>query len=1031
MARYPQGVRSYIPQIQSYESDFTFLAKALQYKQGAYDKNYEALNKLYGKLYYADLSHEDNKAKQQQLIREIDFNLNRVANLDLSLDKNVQQAKQVFQPFYEDKNLLYDMAATSNVKSAIAGANSLKASTKEEEYNRWWQTGVDFLNYKLEEFKETPVDQLQATGLANQMYTPYVNLNKIALDYAKELGIEAENVSWSPDGRYRITTTNGQPLQQPLARLFESVFANDPRVQEVYKTQAYVNRKNAAYGNAANFGGDRNAAEMNYLKDKYNYLKSMNEQRQLQLESQSNVYASGIKRLQDKYNKTKDPLLLNSIKQLEANKEIVDVSLANAQSSFGLDKDRSTLSTSAGFVNPYGDIETLRRRVDSGMANVLMRDDLNEAAINYADTTRKIDIEKDEYKYLEIEQGYYDRRQQRKLIAEKDAANLKFLRDIQLKDIDKKLESGAYEIQYDERGMPSVVLSDDMYAKTEIQAEGSATSSEVNLLGFVETNAKAQANKAIASSRLVLKTVEGAIKNNIISSQEVRNILGTDVYTFEESLSADAILSGKYSPLEKESFARKMGELKQLLSSRHNQLSSTEQSILQEQFNLIEGFNLNNNAVTTAKIQMANAVSEAALQNGYYGAQFAFDEKGNRRSDAEIAASMLEQGYIFRDGELIKGAFIPTKDGTSFVVDSKLLNEPPVTYFSLPPLPAGGVAGINTLINTFIGVEGGGKLMDWVFGDNRTGMQKLNDAIDKYSRDPLVVGKINVPYASGTMSGGLASPLKTTFKLVPGQRATPGYQAMNEAYGDVIESGDYTNLSIPVTIGGNTKTAENAYFEMDASAKQDFKTRMGALTKAFVNDMKYSKNLDQMLGSTIEFNNMFAGDISRGSVVFKPSKEWLEAYAGKATKEGEAATAIGLITPAEGLEIIKNGVTWVGNIQEFENNVHANRLGDPYKNYVDQLPEGQSLIWTALDPNYKAEISKNNLGLDGYNIEYTIPFMNNETGQVSQVSTTDFVTITGDGFGLSPAIETFNKSIYDTYKPLYERELQIYNNRKK
>ena len=99
MARYPQGVRSYIAQIQPFQSDFTFLAAALKGKQNAYDRNYEALNKLYGKLYYADLSHEDNQKKQQELVKEIDFNLNRVAGLDLSLDKNVQQAKQVFQPF--------------------------------------------------------------------------------------------------------------------------------------------------------------------------------------------------------------------------------------------------------------------------------------------------------------------------------------------------------------------------------------------------------------------------------------------------------------------------------------------------------------------------------------------------------------------------------------------------------------------------------------------------------------------------------------------------------------------------------------------------------------------------------------------------------------------------------------------------------------------------------------------------------------------------------------------------------------------
>ena len=43
MARYPQGVRSYISQIQPFQSDFTFLASALKGKQNAYDRNYQAL----------------------------------------------------------------------------------------------------------------------------------------------------------------------------------------------------------------------------------------------------------------------------------------------------------------------------------------------------------------------------------------------------------------------------------------------------------------------------------------------------------------------------------------------------------------------------------------------------------------------------------------------------------------------------------------------------------------------------------------------------------------------------------------------------------------------------------------------------------------------------------------------------------------------------------------------------------------------------------------------------------------------------
>ena len=49
------------------------------------------------------------------MLTQIDFNLKRVAGLDLSLEQNVTQATQIFTPFYEDKFLMKDMAYTKTL----------------------------------------------------------------------------------------------------------------------------------------------------------------------------------------------------------------------------------------------------------------------------------------------------------------------------------------------------------------------------------------------------------------------------------------------------------------------------------------------------------------------------------------------------------------------------------------------------------------------------------------------------------------------------------------------------------------------------------------------------------------------------------------------------------------------------------------------------------------------------------------------------------------------------------------------------
>lgn len=1012
MARYPQGVRSYIAQIQPFQSDFTFLAAALKGKQNAYDRNYEALNKLYGKLYYADLSHEDNQKKQQELVKEIDFNLNRVAGLDLSLDKNVQQAKQVFQPFYQDKNLLYDMAATSNVKGSIAGAKSLQASTKEEEYNQYWQTGVDQLNYKLAEFKETPVDQLQSTGLASESYTPYVNVGKIAMDYAKELGIEMENVSWSPDGRYRITTTNGTPVQEPLARMFESVFGSDPRVQEVYKTQAYVDRKNYSYGNAANFGGDKDAAEMDYLKDKYEYLKRMNRGRQMQLENQSTVYANGLKTLEKKYAQTKDPAILASIEQFKYNKSIVDKSLQMSKASFSEPDDNSTLTTTGGFVNPYGDIATLRRRVDSGMANSLMGADLNEAAANYAKLTQKVDIEKDEYKYLEIEQGYYDRRQIRKIEADKIAATKKFNRDIALKDIEQKLDSGAYEVKYDPKtGTPSVVLSDAALAQTVIQDEGGVPKDgDYKAMEFIETTATKLAGDAIQSSKQALEIIQSSIKNGNLDAEKVKQSLGgQSIEDFAKALTTDALLNGSMSPGEQQSFAVNMGRLKGLVQDNYNLFSQQKLSALSQHFTQVEQFNINNESFAESRSKLANAITEAALSNGYWGAQYVFDSKGNRREKEQIEAEMLEDGYIIgKDGKPVK-AFERRPDGTQYYIGPSLSDMDLVMKGSGPILIPGlpGTPGF--------------KLLKKIFGDNRTYFERLEDQIDVLSTDKNVVGNVAIPFAGGSAYGSIGALTATRYEMFPGAKGTPGYQNALYAQKDIFA--DPLNIGNAVSIKGNGKIGFNDYDNLDPEDKRNRKKALATLTQQFFTDLRSSKN-EELRGSSIQFNNMFAGDLTKGSITIKPNMNWLKQYAAKSGDADEVAKAIGVVNFDDGNDIAVNGITWSMDIDEMNNPVTAKRLHDPIKNWVDVM--GRPYEWTAADPRFKVTIDKNDLS-DGYEINYEQPFLNKITGQYEIYKSTDNALITDDGFGLTPAIQQYNNTIYTTLKPNNARNLEEYN----
>lgn len=161
MATYLQGVTDYIPQFQPFQPDLNFYGNIMQTKQSQYDSNWKALNDMYGKYYYADLTRDSNIKNRDQYIKNAEFNLQRVSQLDLSLEQNANQALQVFKPFYEDKNLIKDMVWTKNYNSEMSRAEALKGSSDPERNKQYWSTGVAAMQFLKEEFKNASDEKHQ------------------------------------------------------------------------------------------------------------------------------------------------------------------------------------------------------------------------------------------------------------------------------------------------------------------------------------------------------------------------------------------------------------------------------------------------------------------------------------------------------------------------------------------------------------------------------------------------------------------------------------------------------------------------------------------------------------------------------------------------------------------------------------------------------------------------------------------------------------------------------------------------------
>jgi len=388
MATYLQGVTDYIPDYQPFQPNLNFYANLLQAKQTQYDSNYKAINNLYAQLYNADLTRTDNIEKKDNLLKQIDYNLKRVSGLDLSLQQNVDQATQVFRPFYEDKYLMKDMAWTKNFNNTYNSAIGLKNSSDEKQSKKYWDTGVKELQYRREEFKDAAADE--ALNMASPTYTSYDNAMEKYLKIAKDLNLSVDITKPDPSGLYFIRQKNGELILPTLQKLFMSTYATDPNLQKIYQTQAYVNRKDYIYQNAdVQFNGDKLAAEKDYLQKEYDYLSTYAADSYKKNAEESQVTQNKITTVQNAVKEGNVNFKQKSYFDMLDQAFKVD-SIAEEESKKINESVNGTTSSTVSTTNgqtptlDLNNIELARMKIDNARANILAQNDILAAADVYA-----------------------------------------------------------------------------------------------------------------------------------------------------------------------------------------------------------------------------------------------------------------------------------------------------------------------------------------------------------------------------------------------------------------------------------------------------------------------------------------------------------------------------------------------------------------------------------------------------------------------------------------------------------------------
>ena len=238
MATYVPGVPRYLPEYKPFTPDFKFIADVLQKRTDKYITNYKAINEKYGQVLYGDMLRQDTNEARNEFVNTLAPKLEKISGLDLSLAENVQAAQGIFQPFYDNKAIVFDLLYTQGYNNNKRRINIMKNSSDDKVRSQWWKEGEIGLDIRKNDFVNASLEEAMQAQMPQYVQNPNLyERGKEFLDTQKyNVVIEEQK-----DGSfYNVVTKNGENITELAMNDLVAALGDDPIIQRGYAEQAFV-----------------------------------------------------------------------------------------------------------------------------------------------------------------------------------------------------------------------------------------------------------------------------------------------------------------------------------------------------------------------------------------------------------------------------------------------------------------------------------------------------------------------------------------------------------------------------------------------------------------------------------------------------------------------------------------------------------------------------------------------------------------------------------------------------------------------
>ena len=408
MATYIPGIGNYLPDFRPFTPDYKFLSNVLDTKTQKYESNYKALNDLYGKVVYGNLSRTDTQEMRDQYAENLAPKLQQISGLDLSMAQNVESAKALFRPFFEEDLIVKDLVQTKQYRKEMQYADMLRNSPNDEERQKYWQTGIEKMQFEMQDFVNASQDE--ALNMAIPRYVGNANLYERAIEVLNDSGIETDVVTTiSDNGEWMIHRKNGDLITNEALMYVQKKLKDDPMVIDAYYADAYVKaRRFAQNGVDEGIYSSIDQGQNVWANNKIQEVETEIERRQAALAEKKNL-AAQKNEAWNRSNK-QDPIIKGSPEERASNESRSDL-IAIKERLAAIDKLYANQPQSekdfktTGEYNP-NDTKSLLNRAYNLMMNIGMETDLQAAAIRYSKQGMMSKLEANDYAVLQKRHVY-------------------------------------------------------------------------------------------------------------------------------------------------------------------------------------------------------------------------------------------------------------------------------------------------------------------------------------------------------------------------------------------------------------------------------------------------------------------------------------------------------------------------------------------------------------------------------------------------------------------------------------------------